>query len=272
MLVSMALPASLLDSVQVLLAQAGDELILPRFRQLAAGDIEEKSPGEVVTVVDRLVEDRLGMALRALAPASRVVGEEACAADPGLLEQLDSGQVWVLDPLDGTRNFIEGRSDFGILLSLLHDGECVAGWMRLPLQQCTFFTARGAGAWRNGERLFTRPGTGPQRRGILKTRFLPPGLRERVEEAAAGALAAVQPGANCTAVDYPAIVQGASDFALYWRTLPWDHLAGVLFLQEAGGHAARLDGTAYRAADPRTGLLAAAGLETWHWARAALRL
>jgi len=86
------------------------------------------------------------------------------------------------------------------------------------------------------------------------------------------ALHEVQPGTNSAAADYPEIVSGVSDFALYWRTLPWDHSGPALYLQEAGGYVARLDGTPYRAASKATGLLAAASRDTWDTGRGLLGL
>jgi fructose-1,6-bisphosphatase/inositol monophosphatase family enzyme len=104
-------------------------------------------------------------------------------------------------------------------------------------------------------------------RGIIKTKFLPDDLKVSVARRA-GAMKEVQPGSGCAGADYPALIAGTSDFALYWRTLPWDHAPGVLLLGEAGGHAARLDGSAYRAGDSQPGLLAAGSRDLWEQAHA----
>lgn len=255
-----------------LLRQAAAELMLPRHRQLNEGDVHEKSPGEVVTIVDREVEAWLAPQLAALLPGSRVVGEEACASDATLLDRLDEGDVWLLDPLDGTSNFVAGREHFGIVLALLHEGETVGSSLYLPLRDEWHAAERGAGAWQDGQRVEVRNEGNPQAlRGIVKTRFLPPGLKEDVVRRA-GALREMQEGTNCTAADYPGIVAGESDFALYWRTLPWDHAGPALYLQEAGGHVARLDGTPYRAAAKGVGLLAGASRGLWETSRGLLGL
>jgi fructose-1,6-bisphosphatase/inositol monophosphatase family enzyme len=258
------MPSSLPHAaVESLLRDAAERLIVPRFRGLQDGEVSEKSPGELVTVVDREVEARLTPALRALLPGSRVVGEEACAEEPGLLEQLDEGDVWLVDPLDGTANFVAGHPNIAILVALLRQGETIGGWMLDPLSRVLHHAERGAGAWRGDTpvRCNRSVDTGALR-GVVKTRFLPPDLKARVMPRTAS-LAELQAGTNCTGCDYPAIAEGRTDFALFWRTLPWDHAAGVLFLTEAGGHAARLDGSAYRAGDSRTGLLVATGEPAW---------
>jgi fructose-1,6-bisphosphatase/inositol monophosphatase family enzyme len=252
------------DDIRELLEQAAAELMMPRFQRLKHGDVEEKSPGEVVTIVDREVEERLARALPQLLPGSRVVGEEACAARPALLDDLAQGNVWLVDPLDGTGN-IAGGSDFALMVALLRAGETVGAWMLLPASGVLFRAERGGGAWRNGERLRVLSG-GQLQRGIVKTRFLPEAVKSRVQ-ANTISLQEVQIGANCTAVDYPDLIAGRSDFALYWRTFPWDHAPGVLLLEEAGGTSLRLDGAPYRATDQSEGLLAARNAPTWQASR-----
>src|SRR5687768_3745093 len=106
-----------------ILQSAADTAILPRFRKLAAGEVVEKAKDEVVTIADREAELLIEPQLSKLLPGSRVVGEEACAAEPHLLERLDDGDVWLVDPLDGTANFVAGRPVFASMVALLRDGE-----------------------------------------------------------------------------------------------------------------------------------------------------
>lgn len=244
--------------------------MLPRFRQLLDSQIQEKSPGEVVTIVDREVESLLSLELARIVPGSVVVGEEACSANPELLKQLRSERAWVVDPLDGTGNFIAGREEFAILLGYFEAGSCVASWLYRPIDDTLYFAERGAGASVNGQGLSASASPPERLRGIVKTRFLPSPLREQVTSRAAARLSEVLPGANCTAFDYPGIASGDVDFALYWRTLPWDHAACVLFIEEAGGIARRLDGAPYDPTDDREGLLVARDESHWLAARAAL--
>ena len=84
--------------------------LVPRFRNLAEGDIREKRPGDVVTVADIASEQRLAVGLARILPGVPVVGEEAVEKDPGLVELIarPGERCWVVDPLDGTSNFSEG--------------------------------------------------------------------------------------------------------------------------------------------------------------------
>lgn len=255
----------MIDAVSKLIRQVAAEAILPLFRSLRAEDVAEKSAGEVVTRADREAEALLTRGLVDLLPGSIVVGEEATAAAPDLRHRLREGhRVWLVDPLDGTSNFVKGLPLFAILVALVERGETVAGWMLDPLRDVVAVAERGGGAFLAGSRIRTSPHVPPEgeMRGAILTRFLPPELRARIEGRSA-ALGTILPGFLCTGHEYPAVASGAQDFALFWRTEPWDHAAGVLFLTESGGCAARPDGTAYSVADSRAGLLIAQNEEIW---------
>jgi fructose-1,6-bisphosphatase/inositol monophosphatase family enzyme len=200
-----------------------------------------------------------------------VVGEEACAANPALMDGLDEGDVWLVDPLDGTSNFIAGTTEFAVMAALLRQGRTVASWMLRPVGGQLAVASLGEGAFIDDVRIRTgTAGPAPEAcRGAVLTRFLPDPLKEQVR-ANAHRFSEILPGTKCAGVDYPAIATGAQHFAMFWRLLPWDHAPGVLFLQEAGGHVARLDGAGYRPADQRPGLLAATNRDVWEAVKEAL--
>ncbi|MBL0729515.1 inositol monophosphatase family protein [Piscinibacter sp. HJYY11] len=260
----MASPDSVFDHVLPLLAEASERAVMPRFRQLREGDVIEKAKDEIVTVADREAEALIERGLLALWPGSRVVGEEACAANPALLQGLDRGVVWLVDPLDGTANFVAGRPVFAVMASLLVEGEAVGAWVLNPVSGERWRAQRGSGCFCDGQRMQVPAERVPlhEARGAVLTRFLPAGLRQQVE-AKLGRVGEALPGARCAGVEYPAIITGRQQFAMFYRTLPWDHVPGTLLLQEAGGHVARYDGRAYRAADDGLGLLSAVSEPLW---------
>jgi fructose-1,6-bisphosphatase/inositol monophosphatase family enzyme len=265
------LPATLIERVEEIVRDVASRMIMPSFRRLAQHEVCEKAPGEIVTTVDRKVEARLTRELEALLPGSRVVGEEAASADLSLLRALSDGDVWLVDPLDGTGNFAAGLGPFACMIALLREGETVCSWMFDPLGSHMAFAEQGAGAFMDGERVRTSavsPGTS-RLRGAVLTRFLPAALSHSVLRRSLS-LAEVLSGTGCAGSEYPAVVRGAPHFALYWRTLPWDHAPGALFLTEAGGCVGRVDGSAYRPWDGRCGLLAASNPAIWHEAHRAL--
>jgi fructose-1,6-bisphosphatase/inositol monophosphatase family enzyme len=244
------------------MAEAAERAILPRFRALAQDEIEEKSPGELVTIADREAEAILTAGLAPLLPGSRVVGEEACASQPHLLDSLGDGTVWLVDPLDGTGNFAAGRPAFAVMVALLRDGATLAAWIFDPLSGRLARAERGSGAWIGDRRLHPAPvSPGTRLRGSIG-RFMPEEMQSSLEERLSAAAERL-PGLMSAGVEYPMIGAGERDFAFYWRTLAWDHAAGVLFVNEAGGKAARPDGSAYVPSSEGHGLLAAASPDRW---------
>jgi fructose-1,6-bisphosphatase/inositol monophosphatase family enzyme len=259
-----------MGAVADLLVDAGTERVLPRFRALREAEIHEKAPGDLVTVVDHEVEEELSRRLPEIVPGSRVVGEEAVSRNPSLLAEVGAGWVWVVDPLDGTINFVEGRPDFALMVGLLRDGECVAAWIYSPPTGSLASAESGSGATLNGERLSLQPRAGHDVSGLAMTKYLPPDVRAEWERSPRGK--GLGQGTGSAAIDYLAFVRGQWDFLFYWRTHPWDHVPGSLLVGEAGGHVARPDGSPYRPGDGRSGLLVARSERAWRGARRALPL
>lgn len=119
-----------LTEVEAAVRAAAAAEIMPRFRQLAAHEIVEKNgPHDLVTTADRLAEEHLTAALSRLLPGSVVVGEEAVHADPEVYGALGGdAPVWIVDPVDGTRQFVRGEPGFCTLVALAHHGETLASW------------------------------------------------------------------------------------------------------------------------------------------------
>jgi len=239
-----------IDRVTSLLHECAADLMLPRFRRLRAGDVERKAnPADVddfVTIVDREVEARMTKALQDLVPGSMVVGEEAAHHDPRLLQVVETDQpFWLLDPLDGTRNFVRGDTGFGLIVAWVTGGQAQAGWIALPARQETFVAEAGSGAFKNGVRVRVPGEPAPEPwRGSVYVRYMPVHVAEDVTRASAGRF---QPTSEsgCAAVEYTHVLEGRREFALYYRLLPWDHAAPALILEEAGGRVEHADGRRY---------------------------
>jgi len=257
-------------TVVSLLVHVAREIVMPRYRTLQSTDISEKSPGETVTIVDHEAEAALHEGLRELLPGARIVGEEAASDDPGLLEHLDEGLVWLIDPVDGTSNFSAGKPPFGVMIALVSDGQPVAAWLYDPLARRLCRAERGRGAFIDDVAARV---TSPARRPVasLATQFMTAEMRSGVESAFAKAFD-LAPIPRCAAEHYPRLVLGGNQVALFQRTLPWDHVAGALFLAEAGGRVARWDGSPYRVGDGKIGILAASHDESWETALNILRV
>lgn len=262
--------ARMFEAVGDLLREASETIILPRFKALSEGEIEEKTPGELVTVADREAETFIARGLAGLGLSAGVIGEEACSHDASLLEEIHENAVWLIDPIDGTGNFVAGHSPFAIMVALLVDGETVAAWILDPITDRLAMAERGGGAYIDGVRIRTVQDSDLTLRlsGIIG-RFMPSDVHAGVMKRA-GTFFDLRPGLKCAGAEYPVIALEDRHFAFFWRTLPWDHASGALFLAEAGGMVSRPDGTPYSPGKKGNGLLIAHNPGIWRVARHAL--
>ncbi|MGF1592034.1 MAG: inositol monophosphatase family protein [Kiloniellaceae bacterium] len=253
------------SKVTAAIEEVAAEDVLPRFQALAAHEVQEKVAGELVTVVDLAVERRLTARLLDLLPGSVVVGEEAAHADPRLMDRLtEDAPVWIVDPIDGTRNFAHGRPTFAIMVALARRGEGVAAWILEPVSGRFGIAELGGGAWMGGRRLRVAPGDVPARMtgSLHASSYAPPELARRVDRRRERVTAVKS--LRCAGAEYLRLAAGETQFSLFTRLMPWDHLPGTLIHSEAGGIALCFDGTPYNAGRYREiGLLMAPDRPSW---------
>jgi len=257
-----ALTAAVLSAM----GEAAKKLILPRYKQLAAHDIRTKShPADIVTVADEESERYLTKALAGLWPGSRVVGEEAAAADAAVLDSLYGvDPVWIIDPIDGTANFVDGRGVFGMIVALARNGETVMGWIYFPLDGTALYAEKGAGAWRTGP---IAHGKRENRRAVITApdtslASMTASIYHKALTPIKGKFGRVV-RLGCAAHDYLSLVDGSLQVISYNRLKPWDHAAGSLIHAEAGGYNRLLSGDSYRPLPLQHGILCAPTREIW---------
>ena len=257
------------QSVIELLRHVTRTEILTRFKKLAPGDVRTKEgPLDPVTVADEAAETALKAGLHELFPGDDVIGEEAVSSGAARLERLhEPGRVWVLDPIDGTANFTAELPLFGVMASLVEADEILAGFIYDPFGDDCAMALKGQGAW-----LVAADGTRRRMRvaapvpvnemvGSMSWRFMPEPLRSHVLHRL-NRLAAVT-DYRCAAHQYRMLAAGHCHVQMFRKLLPWDHAAGVLLHREAGGFARHFDGSAYRPASTRGGLLLAPDAASW---------
>ena len=242
------------DAQQVaeLMRETAAAELLPRFRNLAEGEIREKRPGDLVTVADVASEQRLAVGLARILPGVPIVGEEAVEQDPDLVDLIarPGERCWVVDPLDGTSNFSKGRDVFAMIVCLIDDRQTVGGWILDVPNDRMAVALKGQGAAIDGKPVMgqplKRPPNGLMGWGVRKLfdKQLSADQRRRL-----GPLTTL----NCAGREYVELLSGTYDFNLYRRTKPWDHAAGALMMVEAGGQAARFNGAPFRPEGPLDG-------------------
>ncbi|MFI6931207.1 inositol monophosphatase family protein [Streptomyces sp. NPDC050287] len=211
--------------------------IMPRFRRLAAHEIDQKAgPHDLVTDADRNAELYLTEVLGALLPGSVVVGEEAVHANPVSYEAIQAdAPVWIVDPVDGTRQFVHGEPGFCTLVALALRGVLLASWTYAPARDQMATAVRGQGAFLDGERLVA--GTPEPDRELRVATSHPDYTTEEQKQALRGLWTdGVAPRACGSAgLEYLAVARGESDATAFSWEAAWDHAAGLLLVEEAGG-------------------------------------
>lgn len=254
---------SLLDrEVLALMRRASEDAILPHYGSLAPLDILNKAAGDVVTIADHAAEEILAEGLAKLNPGIAIVGEEAAHADPAVMDRL-SGPCWIVDPLDGTNNYAAGKPPFGIIVALADGGVAQSGWIFDCLTGRFCAAHLGQGASIDGERIAAQPTHSTVPVAAISLVFVEETRREAIRRHIAPHYTLVDIP-RCAAEQYPRLALGQNDVSLFERTLPWDHGAGVLWLNEAGGKTARPDGSPYRVDRwEEPGLIGAASPALW---------
>ncbi len=265
------------DRIATLIDEVAAEVIMPRHKSLAAGEVREKTgPKDLVTIADEEAEALLTPALMGMLPGSRVLGEEAASADPSLFDALrGEAPVWIVDPVDGTRNFANGGRYFCVMVALVVGGEAVLGVIHDPLGKCWAGGEKGGGAWKHGpdgalRRLSVLPPKETNAmRGALNFRFLPSPLREETR-ARSDDVVDEHYRLGCAGHEYLRLLTGEAHFSMYVKCMPWDHVPGTMLHREAGGHQARLDGRSYLAHELTGGLMSAPDATSWQQLREGL--
>jgi len=264
------------EDVIAAMRAVSNDIILPRFKKLATNEVRSKSEDrmDVVTVADEESERYLANILPLLWPGSRVLGEEAAAADSGVLDCLTcEDPVWIIDPIDGTANFVKGNTNFAVMIALVRNQKTLMGWIHSPLSDRTILAQKGGGCWQV-----------EQTQKFARRQFIPIQTDRRLSSLVAsmhhkelkaskevfGRLSYIGSAAH----DYWALAEGRLHVVCYNQLKPWDHAAGVLIHAEAQGYNKLLTGQPYRPLPDETGILCAPDEVVWdavaaHWKPAA---
>jgi fructose-1,6-bisphosphatase/inositol monophosphatase family enzyme len=216
--------------------------VMPRFKTLQQNEVWEKSPGDYVTVADEASERALTRLLSEELPGSLVVGEEAVSKDMRVLERFAEGRpVWIVDPIDGTYNFLHGRSKFGMLVALVQNGAVQYGWAYDVPGDRMAFAKRGGGAFLDGKPF----------RIMCDTKD----LNEMIGQAGGAQAWHFEPvlpylksivNLRCSLHNFMNFYTGDADFVVQINGIkPWDHAAVCLIAEEAGAYVAVDDGKPY---------------------------
>ena len=227
----MALSANV--NVMIKAARKAGRALVRDFGEVEQLQVSAKGPGDFVSRADRQAEATIREMLMEARPSYGYLGEEEGAA-----KGEDPTRRWIVDPLDGTTNFLHGLPHWAVSIALEHKGQVVAGVVHDPVKDETFFAEKGEGAWLNESRLRVS-GRTKMIESIFATgipfasqRTLPDTLRDlaRLMPECAGVR---RMGAASLDLAYVA----AGRFEGYWEreSKVWDVAAGLVIVAEAGG-------------------------------------
>lgn len=217
------------DLAVALAREAGDYAVA----RASTADAEAKGEaGDVVTAVDRCCEERILAAIRAHYPSHAVLGEES-----GARGRADAEYRWLVDPLDGTNNFVLGIDHYGVCITVCRRDEPVVAVAHNSPKRQTFSALRGAGATVDGQRL---PPLAPlsitrgtvswtQGYGIDRDDTIRNGAFDRLERSTKRVLRSWAPSA-----DWGLLAAGRIAGLVAYRNEPWDLVGGALIAEEAG--------------------------------------
>lgn len=246
-----------IGQLEALVVEAAREELLPRFARVS---FERKSDASPVTEADLAVHNRLREALHDRWPETAFLSEEMPQDEQEALLAA-GGPLWVLDPLDGTSNFIGGVPHFCLSLAYLEGGEVQLGLVYDPLRQELFRAERGSGAYLNDVPLRPTCTVAPLQQGIVMVDFkrLPTALAYRLVE---DPPFASQRNFGAAALEWAWLAAGRGHAYVHGGQKLWDYAAGSLILAEAGGLSRTLDGEAvYKATVASRSVVAARSRE-----------
>ena len=237
---------TLLASVETLARRAGAALMAVYAQPFL---VEHKIDGSPVTAADRAAEDILAPALAAMLEGVPVVAEEAMS-DPGAPDRSDARCFWLVDPLDGTREFVARNGEFTVNVALVEGGEPVLGAVLAPALDLLFLGAPGHGAWRVAGGRRTAIATRAPRPAGLAVTCSRSHLDARTERWLAAWPVAERRAAG-SALKFGLLASGEADvYPRMGPTMEWDTAAGHAVLAAAGGCVLDLDGHPLRYGKP----------------------
>jgi histidinol phosphatase-like enzyme (inositol monophosphatase family) len=221
-----------IEVAKQLAREAGDLALAFQQKGVTAETKYDESP---VTAADRACEKLIVEGIARVFPTDGVLGEE------GANRQSPNGRRWIVDPIDGTRDFVRGIPLWAVLIGLEHEGEVVAGAAYCPGQQLLAWAGKGSGAWVNGVQAHVSSVSDPTKAVLSFNGFhkpsaiITPSLLPWVQR-----FWAVRGMGG--AVDAILLAQGKADVWVEPNAQPWDFAALKLLVEEAGGRFASFKG------------------------------
>jgi len=218
-------------NIAVRAARSAGDLILRSADNVDRLHIDQKGKNDYASEVDRMAEREIISIIRAAYPEHAILAEESG-------KHKGNDFIWVIDPLDGTTNFLHGFPQYAVSIALKHKGKLEVGVVYDPLRDELFTAKRGGGAMLNNRRIRVTNQTG-LKGALIGTGF--PFKTDQHLDAYVGMFRAITTGAagirraGAAALDLAYVAAGRLDGFWEIGVMEWDVAAGILLIKEAGG-------------------------------------
>ncbi len=231
----------MIEVVKHIALQAGD-FLSSNFGKVSS--IISKGDRNLATDLDRKAEEMIVKTLLREFPEFGILGEEQTCI------HMDRDYLWVIDPLDGTHNFIRGIDIFGVSIGLWHKGDFVLGVVYMPKEKELYWAEKGKGAFKNGKQIFASSVKAMKEASCSydsSIRYSPEVMLKVLDRVSQAVFNVRMFGSSVRSLTY--VAEGVLDFAIEFHDRPWDFAGSVCIIQEAGGVFRDLKGNA---ATPQT--------------------
>ncbi len=216
--------------------EAGD-FLLRNFGNITK--VEKKGDRNFATNLDKEAEEMVLARIRAKYPSHGVIAEESGKS------KVDSEYIWIIDPLDGTHNFMRNINIFGVSIGIVRKGVFVGGVIYMPKDKELYAAQRGGGAYKNGNKIHVSDNSEFKDCSISfdsSIRYAPKVMLGVLGDLAKEVFNVRMFGSSVRTLSY--IAEGVLDFAVEFHDRPWDFAGGVCIIEEAGGRLSTLKGDA----------------------------
>jgi myo-inositol-1(or 4)-monophosphatase len=228
--------SDIINLAQAAAKEAGD-FLLGNFGKISK--IESKGDRNLATNLDKEAEKIIVDKIIAKFPSHGILAEEGGSTG------LDKDYIWIIDPLDGTHNFIRGINIFGVSIGVIHKGLFIAGVIYMPVEKELYLGEKGSGAYKNSKRIYVSKTKNLKECSISfdsSIRYSPEIMLKTLGDLAREVFNIRMLGSSARVLAY--IAEGKLDFAVEFYDRPWDFAGGVCIIEEAGGKLTALKGTA----------------------------
>lgn len=222
-------------TVGIKAAKDAGDFLLSNFGKVAT--IESKGDRNLATNVDREAEKLIVDRIKSAFPSHGILAEE------GGQQNIEGDYLWIIDPLDGTHNYIRNINIFGVSIGAMHKDEFIAGIIYIPYDKELYVAERGSGASKNGTSIHVSARDNLKDCSISfdsSIRYAPAVMLNVLDKLAGEVFNIRMLGSSARVLSY--IAEGKLDFAVEFHDKPWDFSGGVCIVEEAGGRLTTLGG------------------------------